>query len=92
MQLFTANFIKYGAKVWLKKHAIKLFHYSSIVYDLHDKELDWRITCVLMLSMTQQLAYKLEFLELSLVRLYPNSIREVEVWLAFSQENIWHCV
>jgi len=56
MQLFTANFIKYGVKCkcdW-KKHATKLQFYCL-----------WRITCVSMLSMTQHLAYKLEFLELS---------------------------
>jgi len=40
-QLFTANFIKYGAKCKcdLKKHAIKLFQSSSIAFDLHNKEL-----------------------------------------------------
>jgi len=48
------------------KNAIKLFQSSSIVFDLHNKELSiWRITCVSKLSVTQHLAYKWEFLQLS---------------------------
>jgi len=45
--------------VRFKKHAIKLFQYSSIVFDLHNKELSDG------LSATQQLVYKLDFLQLS---------------------------
>jgi len=45
MQLFTANFIKYGAKCKcdLKIYAMKLFHYSFVVFDMHNKELSDRL-------------------------------------------------
>ena len=41
LRLFTAIFIKYGANCLcdLKKHVTKLYQYSSIVFNLHYKEL-----------------------------------------------------
>jgi len=66
MQLFTANFMKYGAKCKCDLKNVLKNYFSTILlsFDLHKKELSNGLPASQCYK-TQQLAFKLEFLQLS---------------------------